>query len=58
MTTIADLKLALFGVGPNVEQRSVLGRFLSWDPSYVGKPAWIRSGSVVVGDIRAASSSI
>lgn len=36
----------------------VLGRFLSWDPSYVGKQAWIRSGSVVVGDIRAASSSI
>ena len=31
--------------GPKKRGSWIIGRFLSWDPSYVGKQAWIRTGS-------------
>ena len=34
--------------GPRKRGTWVIGRFLSWDPSYPGKQAWIRSGNTTV----------
>ena len=44
--------------GPKKRGSWIIGRFLSWDPSYVGKQAWIRTGStttlVTAEQLRAA----
>ena len=34
--------------GPRKRGTWLIGRFLSWDPSYPGKQAWIRSGNTTV----------
>ena len=44
--------------GPKKRGSWIIGRFLSWDPSHVGKQAWIRTGStttlVTAEQLRAA----